>query len=184
MRRDAVHPQLPQDPARGPEGDRAHHVGRARLVALRCIGPDDVVECHELDRPAAAQQRLAALQHAAARDERAGPERRVELVPRQREVVDAGGRHVDGAMRRELGSVDEELRPVVVGDRGQLAQRPHLARDVRGARDGDEVHPRPRHPQRVLAALHELPRAARDRQHRDVVAPPGQHVGVVLDRGR
>ena len=184
MRLDALHPELAEDPARRPQRDRAHHVGRPRLVALGRVGPHDVVERDELDRPAAAQQRLAALEGAAAGDERAGPERRVELVPRQREVVDARGRHVDGAMRRELGGVDEELRAVVVRDRGELGQRPHLAGDVRGARDGDEVDARLRHPQRVLAALHELPRAVRDRQHGQVVAAPRQHVGVVLGRGR
>ena len=152
----ASHTELAEDPARRPERDRAHDVRRAGLVALGRIGPHDVVERDELDRPAAAQQRLAALEGATAGDERAGPERRVELVPRQREVVDARARHVDGAMRRELGGVDEELGAVVVRDRGELGQRPHLAGDVRGARDGDEVDARLR---RRAARARSAPRA-------------------------
>jgi hypothetical protein len=54
-------------------------------------------------------------------------------------------------MGSELSGVDEELRSVVVRDRRQLGQRPDLARDVRGSGDRDEVDPRSRHPQRVLA---------------------------------
>ena len=48
-------PELPEDPARRPQRDRAHHVRRACLVALGRIGPHDVFERDELDRPAAMQ---------------------------------------------------------------------------------------------------------------------------------
>ena len=53
-------------------------------------------------------------------DERAGAERRVELVAGEREVVDAGRGHVDRAVRRELGRVDEQLRAVRVGELREL----------------------------------------------------------------
>jgi hypothetical protein len=46
-------------------------------------------------------------------------------------------------VRSELGSVDEQLCPVSVGELGQLGDRPDLAGDVRGAGDGDEVDSRP-----------------------------------------
>ena len=48
-------------------------------------------------------------------------------------------RHVDRAVRRELGGVDEQLRAVRVRERGELLQRPHLAGDVRGAGDREQV---------------------------------------------
>jgi hypothetical protein len=44
----------------------------------------------------------------------------------------------------ELRGVDEQLGSVSMGELGQLGDRPHLPGDVRGARDGDQVDPRPR----------------------------------------
>ena len=111
-------PDLLQRLAGGGEGDGADHVGRAGLEAVGRVGPDDVVERDELDRAAAVQQRVAVQRHAA--DERAGAERRVELVAGEREVVDAGVGHRDRAVRGELGGVDEELRAVLVGELGEL----------------------------------------------------------------
>ena len=46
---------------------------------------------------------------------------------------------VDRAVRGELGGVDEQLRAVVVGERGELRERPDLAGDVGGAGDGEQV---------------------------------------------
>ena len=47
-------------------------------------------------------------------------------------------------VRSELRGVDEQPGAVGMGELGQLADRPHLPGDVRGAGDGDQVDPRPR----------------------------------------
>ena len=54
-------------------------------------GPGHLVERHELDRAAAALLGLAALERVAPADQRAGAERRVHLVRRQRHVVEVRG---------------------------------------------------------------------------------------------
>ena len=149
MRRHVVHPDLAQRPARRAEGDRPHHVAYT--------GP-------------------RVRQGATAGHQRGAPERRVEHVPRERQVVDAVLGHVDGAMGSELRGVDEELRAVVAHDRRELGQRPDLAGDARRAGDRDEVDRRCGDPQRVLAALHQLRAVGRSRQDGDVVLAPRERV--------
>ena len=89
---------------------------------------------------------------------------------------------VDRAVRRELGGVDEQLRAVLVGHARELAQRPDLAGDVGGAGDGDQVDRRLA--QRGGGDLEQFVGRGRERQQVQVVPAPGQHVRVVLDRGR
>ena len=93
-------------------------------------------------------------------------------------------RHVDAAVGGELRGVDEQLGAVSVGELGQLGDRPDLAGDVRGAGDGDQVDPRPRRAKRPLARVQQLVRRAGEREQPEIVAPPGKHVGVMLDRAR
>ena len=114
--------------------------------------------------------------------EDADAERRVELVAREREVVDPERFHVDRHMRRELGSVDADLGAVVVRELGQLAHGHDLARHVGGARDREEVVVAAR--QRDGAAREQLVGRVREGQQVDLAPAPGQHVGVVLARGR
>ena len=97
-------------------------------MTLRRVCPDDVVERHQLDRATAVQQRRGVAEPADGPDQRPGAERGVELVAREREEVDARGGHVDRAVRRELGAVDEELRAVAMRDLGEPRERPDLAR--------------------------------------------------------
>jgi hypothetical protein len=143
VRRDDVHPDTKQRADRRGKRHGSDDVRRAGLVALRRVGPDDLGRRHELDRSAPVQQRLVLGQPAFVAAQRAGSERCVELVARERQEVDAGAGHVDRTVRSELGSVDEQLCPVSVGELGQLGDRPDLAGDVRGAGDGDEVDSRP-----------------------------------------
>ena len=96
--------------------------------------------------------------------QRAGSERRVELVARERQEVDARAGHVDAAVGGELRGVDEQLSAVSMGKLGQLGDRPHLPADVRGAGDGDQVDPRPRAPKRPLTRLQQLVRRAGERR--------------------
>ena len=175
----AVHADLLERLAGGGERDRADHVRRARLEAVGRVGPDHVVERDELDRAAAVQQRVAVQRRAA--DERAGAERRVELVAGEREVVDAGVGHRDRAVRGELGGVDEQLRAVLVGERGELRERPDLAGDVGGAGDGEQVDAR-RGAARGAVTSSSSSAEVVNGQHAQVVPAPGEHVRVVLDR--
>ena len=155
----------------------AEDVGRARLVALRRGGPVGPVDPDLAHRAAAGQVRRGGVEPVAAPDQRAGPVGRVELVPGQRHVVDAGGRDVDAAVRGELRGVHGDPRPGGVGDRHDPLQRQHLAGHVRRAGDGDECHRLGRHRvgergQRRLdgsGGAHHARRA------------PGQEVRVVLD---
>ena len=113
-----------------------------------------------------------------ARDEHADAERRVELVPREREVVDPERVHVDRHVRRELGGVDADLGAVAVRQLGELADRHDLTRDVGRARDREEVVAAGR--ERRGAARQQLVGRVRERQQIDLAPAPGQHVGVVL----
>ncbi len=63
----------------------------------------------------------------------ADAERRVELVAREREVVDPERFHVDRHVRRELGRVDADLGAVAVRQLGELA-RPAGSRPSRWTR--------------------------------------------------
>ena len=132
-------PSAPSARQAAPSATAPTTFGRPGLVALRRVGPDDAVERHELDRAAAVQQRRGVAEPADGPDERAGAERRVELVAREREEVDARGGHVDRPVRRELRGVDEQPRAVAMRDGGEPRERPHLAGDVRRAGHRDEV---------------------------------------------
>ena len=72
-------------------------------------------------------------------DEGAGPVRRVQLVPGQREVVDPVALHVDRRMGRQLRRVDQQPRAVLVRHARDLGERPDLAGHVAGAGGRDEV---------------------------------------------
>ena len=71
-----------------------------------------------------------------------------------------------------------------VGKVGERGDRPHLPADVRGAGDGDEVDPRPRGPERALTSVQQLVCRAGEPEQPEIVAAPGKHVGVMLDRAR
>ena len=124
---------LELDERPGERGD-AEHVGRAGLVPIGALLPVDVVDAaptrRRRRRPGG---RGAASSQSRPADERAGAERRVRLVAREREVVDAGCREVDAAVRQQLRGVHREARAVRVREPGERRDREHLARDVRGA---------------------------------------------------
>ena len=130
------------------------------------------------------QQRLSLAEPATVAHQRAGSERRVELVARERQEVDARATHVDATLVGQLRRVHEELRPMSVGKVGELGDRPHLPADVRGAGDGDQVDPRPRGAERALTRIQQLVCRAGEPEQPEIVAAPGKHVGVMLDRAR
>lgn len=74
---------------RGRERDRADHVRGAAFVPRGRRGPVGGVEAYLADRAAACQVRRGGVQPVAAADKHARAERRVDLVPGEREVVDA-----------------------------------------------------------------------------------------------
>ena len=75
---------------RRPERDRAEDVRRAGLLTLRWRRPDDLVERHELDGPAAGEERVAVGERGARTDERAGAIGRYILWPLARKSAVAG----------------------------------------------------------------------------------------------
>jgi hypothetical protein len=79
----------------------------------------------------------------------------------------------------ELCGVAEQLRAVIVRDRGELGDRPDLAGDVGGAGHGDQIGRRSS--ELVRRRLDQLGGGVAERQQPHVVAAPGQHVRVVLD---
>ena len=124
------------------------------------------------------QQRLGRGEPLAARHQDADAEQRVELVAREREMVDPERVHVDRHVRGELGGIDADLRAVVVRQLGELADGEDLPRDVRGAGDREEVVAAAR--QRRRAVRQELVGRRRERQQVDLAPAPGEHVRVVL----
>ncbi len=78
---DHVHPVLGEGPACRSERHGAHRVGRPGLVAVRQRPPGDIVERDELDGPAPMEQRQPVGQRLVADDQRAHPERCVQLGP-------------------------------------------------------------------------------------------------------
>ena len=137
--REQLHAVRRERVAGGAEGDGADDVGRAGLEARRRVGPLDAVERDAPHGTAAGEQRRGAGEPRPARDESARSERGVELVARERDVVDAEAAQVERAMRRELRGVGEELGAVRVGQRRQRPERPDLAGHVGGAGHGNEV---------------------------------------------
>ena len=144
MRRDGIHADALEGIDRCRERDRAHHVGRARFVALGRRGPGYFVGGHEADRAAAAHLGLALLEGVATADQRAHAERRVHLVAGEREVVDVARivdrTHLDATVRRQLRGVDQDARTGRVGERRKAMDVRHVAGDVRSAGDGQQAH--------------------------------------------
>jgi hypothetical protein len=54
VRRDCIHPDFGQLVQRDPEGDGADDVRAAGLLAIGGLGPDDLIQRHDLDRSTAA----------------------------------------------------------------------------------------------------------------------------------
>ena len=119
------------------------------------------------------------------RDEHAGAERRVDLVPREGEEVGLELVEVDPAVRCELRGIDEDERAPRVSETGDLGDRRHLAGDVRGAGDRDEGE-RIAGPlgllERIRRCGEEGRRRRRERKMRDAMLAPGEQVRVVLER--
>ena len=138
--RDGVHPDTRQCVARSAQRDGTDRVRRAGFVTVRRIGPDGVVERDPPHRAAALQPRLRRRQPRAARNQRSGTERGVELVPGDREVVDPERLEIDRAVWRELRRVDEDLGTCRVGQLRQFRDRPYLTRDIGSARDREQAN--------------------------------------------
>ncbi len=161
-----------------PEGHGTDHIGRAGLLALGRIRPDDLVQVDEVDRPAAGEERIAALEHLAGTDQRAGAEGRVELVAAEGHEVGARG---ERAVGRQLGRIEEDRDAAGVGLGADLLHGGQPTGDVGGSRESQQCGASPvvEDPHDVgrlegagCPAFHPAPR----RHPR-----PGQQVGVVLD---
>ena len=184
MRREHVEADLVQVLERGRERDGAEHVRRARLVALGRAVPLDVLERDRRRRAAAPDVRRARLEEAHGRDEHARAERREQLVAREGAVVDAERGELERAMRRELGGVDAELGTGLVREPRPERDVRHVARHVRGARDGHELDASAQRVEQRREVV-DVGRAVLEQAHVAVVHPaPGQQVRVVLRGGR
>src|SRR5712691_2851382 len=83
----------------GVERDRAEHVRRAGFLAFGWVGPDNLVEVDQVDRPASRQEGISVDERTTRTDQRARSERCVHLVPAPRDEVDRRGKW---SMGREL----------------------------------------------------------------------------------
>ncbi len=110
--------------------------------------------------------------------QRARAVRRVELVPREGDVVGPGRGEVDGTVGGELGGVEHDTGPVAVGEVGEPAHQPHLAGDVRGAGEDDERSGGAG--QLLLEQTRGLVLGTGDRVPAGAGRPPGQEGGVVV----
>ena len=94
--------------------DRADDVGTAGFLAIGQPGPVHVVGRDDLDGAAALVLRRALQEDVAPADQRAGAERRVHLVRRERHEVEMLGvvvrLDVDSPMRRQLRGIDQDAR--------------------------------------------------------------------------
>ena len=142
----------------------------------RQVGPHDLVERDGIDRAAAAVVGRAA-EAVPVSDERAAPERCVQLVRRQGDEVEVLGvvvrPHVDRPVRGELGGVDEDPPAGGVHPLGQVVDRRDDAGDVRGAGHGEQRDP-------AGVAGEELRRGGRGRATR----PPRTRTWIVAARAR
>ena len=138
---DARESDLLEDRCRGRERDGTEHVGRAGLLAIREIGPDDVVEGDQVDRAAAGVVGLRG-ERDARPDERTRPERRVQLVRRHRDEVEVAGivvrAHVDRAVGRQLRGVHQDAAADGVHLLGEPVHRREHTGDVGRARDREQ----------------------------------------------
>lgn len=103
------------------------------------VRPDDLVLPDQFDGPTAVQQRLSAAELTIVPHQDTGSERRVELVTREGEEIDASAGHVNATVGGELRGVNEQHGAVGMSERGQLREGPDLAGDVRGAGGGNEI---------------------------------------------
>ena len=139
VRREHVEADLVQVLERRRERHRAEHVGRAGLVALGRAVPLDVLERDGRGRAAAPHVGRPRLEEAHRRHEHARAERREQLVPRERAVVDAERGELERPVRRELCGVDAQLGARLVREARPEREVGHVAGHVRGARDGDHA---------------------------------------------
>jgi hypothetical protein len=168
--------------ARGGEADDAGHVRRARLVARGPLVPGRVAVDHARGT-ASAKVGLGLVEPVAAPDQGPGTERRVELVPRERDVVEALRVEVDGPMRGQLRGVDEDARAVPVGDGCEGLEGKNLPRDVARAGDREEPHAPAACLERFFGAREEPGlRPHHGQEAMPAEAAPRQEVRVVLER--
>ena len=167
-----------------PERDRADHVRRAGLLAVRQVGPDRVVPRDDAYRPAAHDLRRAR-EEVTWRDEHPGAVRRVHLVTGQGDEIQVAGvvrrPDLDAVMRRELRRVDRDPRAVAMRKLGHLVNRGHEAGDVRGAAQCHQTDPAAGFLQSLLDGVQvDVPFVGEPDHHVSAPVPPGQEVGVVL----
>ncbi len=165
----------------GVEGDRAEHVGRARLLALGRVGPHHLVEVDEVDGAAAGQERVAAREGRPRADEHARAEGRVHLVAAPGDEVGLGGQR---PVRSELGGVDEHRHAPVVGGGDDGVERREPAGDVRGAGDGEQPRPGRASSMATTSSTPKVPSEPHSTWRQRRQARPRQEVGVVLDDRR
>ncbi|EPH45474.1 putative cysteine desulfurase [Streptomyces aurantiacus JA 4570] len=181
-----VEPGLVEGLAGGGDGVRADDVGRPRLVPGGRVVPLDVHSPvgapRDLPRGAAAREvRLGALQPVGPAREHSGAERGVQLVPGEGDPVDVQLPYVHRVVGRELGGVEDDAGAVGVRGGGQLAHRPQLAGDVRGAGHADQGGPvGVAVGEGALQGVDGLVVGARGVEVGDAGVAPGQQRGVVL----
>ena len=164
-----------------PEGDRTDDIGRAGLLPLGRIRPDDLVEVDQVHRPAAGEKRIAVLEDLPRADERTGTEGRVELVAAEGDEIGPGGQ---GAMGGQLCRIEEDRDAACVRLGTDLLHRGQPARDVGGSRERQQGRAAP-----VVEDSHDV--GGLEGAGRPALHPtsrrhtrPGEQVGVMLDHRR
>ena len=130
---------VPADPLQlvhgRPEGDGADDVGGPGLLPLRWLGPDDLVEVDQVDGAAAGEEGVARLERPPRCDQRAGSERRVELVAAEGHEVRSRRQR---SVRGELGGVEQDRDAACVRLLTDLVDRGQPTGDVRRSRQGQQ----------------------------------------------
>ena len=180
LTRELVEAELGELLARGAERDGAEHVRRPGLEQVRRLHPRDRFERNRLHRTASLQKRRPGRHGVAAHDERARPERRVELVAGNGEKVDVQLPDADRPVRRKLGCVHENRGAGATRRGDEVAERRDFAGHVRCAGDGEEVEVRSR--KLRPGGRGERGRGARERQMPHLVRAPREEIGVMLER--
>ena len=111
------------NPPRGVRAAQAHSVDS--MVTSRTAPPP-------------ARVRLSFVEPVTAADENAGAEGRVQLVARERYVVDAAFLQVDATVGSQLSSVDEDTCAATVSDVSQTCNRQDLTGHVGGPGDCEQ----------------------------------------------
>ncbi len=163
--------------ARGGDRRDPQHVRGSGLMTGRCARPLGVVEGDLTHRAATGEVRLCLIEPVTTPDKHSGTERCIQLVSREREVVDAQLSEIDATMRNQLGTVDEDPRTARVGEIREFGDRKHLAGHIGGSRDGKQCR------RRTLELDGDPPDGLRDRirsfDHTSVL--PRQQVRVMFD---